>query len=70
MIVYNRYNQFYLLEYGGILTSVQGKLTSPNYPEQYPTDVHITWKITLPSAHNMIEITIDDMQLEEDRNCL
>ncbi|KXJ28790.1 Frizzled-5 [Exaiptasia diaphana] len=54
---------------GGSITSPRGSLTSPNYPEPYPSETQCKWIIKLPAAYNMIKITIDTMRLEQDRNC-
>ncbi|XP_068694364.1 uncharacterized protein [Montipora foliosa] len=53
---------------GGVLGSPEGHLTSPGYPEEYPSNTRCRWVISLSNDYNLIRITIQRMYLEEDRN--
>lgn len=37
---------------GGDITSLQGTIQSPKYPQWYPYNKKCTWKITLPAVRN------------------
>ncbi len=41
---------------GGRLTNSVGSLNSPNFPEQYPTNITCEWMLEVPSEY-IIEIT-------------
>jgi cubilin len=46
-----------------------GEISSPNYPKNYPDKLKKEWKITV-DAGKKIELTIDDMNIEQDgTNC-
>ncbi|XP_062137785.1 cubilin homolog [Drosophila sulfurigaster albostrigata] len=53
---------------GGRLQSDTGVITSPNYPGQYPHELHCEWQLR---AHlgSQLTITLDDMELEELNSC-
>ncbi|XP_067648024.1 cubilin homolog [Eurosta solidaginis] len=53
---------------GGIITSMHGILTSPFYPQSYPSNVECVWQIKA-SAGNSIEIDIDDLDIATSEKC-
>ncbi|XP_012276352.1 cubilin [Orussus abietinus] len=53
---------------GGTLTSTNGAITSPNYPQPYTRSAECTWKIVV-SAGSVVQIIIVDLELEEHATC-
>ncbi|XP_068081387.1 cubilin [Anabrus simplex] len=54
---------------GGTLTSPQGSIKSPNYPEPYERHSECFWKIST-SRGSTIQAVFVDIQLESSMNCL
>ncbi|XP_017064010.1 cubilin homolog [Drosophila eugracilis] len=50
------------------LRGESGSFHSPNYPKMYPNDVECYWLITV-QQDSVIELTINDMDLQESPNC-
>ncbi|XP_032226769.2 uncharacterized protein LOC5502605 isoform X2 [Nematostella vectensis] len=55
---------------GTIYTVPAGFIVSPNYPQDYPSNSHCRWAIMLPRAYHVIDIVIESLLLEDDRNCM
>lgn len=53
---------------GGTITSIRGMLTSPYYPQSYPSNVECIWEIEASSG-NYIELDINEMDIVESENC-
>ncbi|XP_034481448.1 cubilin homolog [Drosophila innubila] len=53
---------------GGNITSARGTLSSPNYPESYPSNVECDWLIT-PRAGNAIELNFEAMDIAKSEHC-
>uniref|UniRef100_A0A0A1WR72 Cubilin n=1 Tax=Zeugodacus cucurbitae TaxID=28588 RepID=A0A0A1WR72_ZEUCU len=53
---------------GGTVTSMRGILTSPYYPQSYPSNVECIWEI-VASSGNYIELDIDEMDIVASENC-
>ncbi|XP_050336908.1 cubilin homolog [Bactrocera neohumeralis] len=53
---------------GGTLTSIRGILTSPYYPQSYPSNVECVWEIKASSG-NYLELDINEMDIVESENC-
>ena len=53
---------------GAVLTGESGTITSPRYPNSYPSNVDCTWDI---NAHpsRMILIEFEDIEIEDDSKC-
>ena len=45
---------------GGALTTDSGSFQTPNWPETYPTDTECEWRITLPDATKLVELSCKD----------
>lgn len=54
---------------GGDITSLQGTIQSPKYPQWYPYNKKCTWKITLP-AHFRVGIRFIAFDIESHSECL
>uniref|UniRef100_A0A0B7BPM5 CUB domain-containing protein n=1 Tax=Arion vulgaris TaxID=1028688 RepID=A0A0B7BPM5_9EUPU len=53
---------------GGNIYGSSGVITSPNYPNHYPSQRECQWLITVDTG-NMIEMTITNFDLESSSNC-
>uniref|UniRef100_A0A7M4FX42 CUB and zona pellucida like domains 1 n=1 Tax=Crocodylus porosus TaxID=8502 RepID=A0A7M4FX42_CROPO len=53
---------------GGLLTSPEGTLTSPNYPKPHPEFTYCVWHIRT-AENSKINLTFTDLFLELDPNC-
>ena len=54
---------------GGDLYGSSGRITSPNYPSNYMSDLYCTWRIH-GNANQYIQIySAGPLQLEEDASC-
>ena len=58
----------FVLACGGALTSDQGTIISPNYPNPYPHNGVCVWTITVHPRERII-FTVTDLDLERHRNC-
>lgn len=52
---------------GGRMIGNAGVITSPNYPQPYPHDMHCEWQLRAPLGSNL-QIQLEDLDLE-DSNC-
>ena len=50
-------------------TSWSGVIQSPNYPNNYPSNVNCTWTITAP-PNEVITLTFTDLRLESHDACM
>ena len=41
---------------GGEFAASSGNITSPNYPDEYPTNVYCSWDITVPNNQIQLEL--------------
>uniref|UniRef100_A0A1I8NWD8 Cubilin n=2 Tax=Stomoxys calcitrans TaxID=35570 RepID=A0A1I8NWD8_STOCA len=53
---------------GGYHSSLQGKFSSPHYPNSYVVNMQCHWAI-VPSEGNSIQITFESMDLEDSEEC-
>ncbi|XP_017464514.1 PREDICTED: cubilin homolog [Rhagoletis zephyria] len=53
---------------GGILTSLRGILTSPLYPQSYPSNVECVWEIKAAAGNN-IELDVQELDIRSSENC-
>ncbi|KAL7734838.1 hypothetical protein ACLKA6_011119 [Drosophila palustris] len=53
---------------GGNITSARGTLSSPNYPDSYPSNVECDWLVT-PRAGNAIELNFEAMDIAKSEHC-
>nr|CAB3264299.1 Tolloid protein [Phallusia mammillata] len=53
---------------GGFVTTLDGEITSPNWPQDYPTNKQCTWQIVAPPQHK-ITIQFDKFELEGNEVC-
>ncbi|XP_071829747.1 tolloid-like protein 1 isoform X2 [Apostichopus japonicus] len=53
---------------GGLKTSLQGNISTPQYPNMYPRDKNCIWKISAPSSYH-ISLQFRDFQLEGTELC-
>ena len=54
---------------GGILSSKSGRITSPNYPGDYFSNLNCLWTVKVPGAVQF-EVKFSDFSLEDDPNCI
>ena len=48
---------------GGFVTNLDGEITSPNFPREYPNNKQCIWQIVAPPQHK-ITIQFDKFELE------
>ena len=48
---------------GGLVTNLDGEITTPNWPNDYPNNKQCIWKIVAPSRHK-ITIQFEKFELE------
>uniref|UniRef100_A0A8C5YN09 DMBT1-like protein n=1 Tax=Marmota marmota marmota TaxID=9994 RepID=A0A8C5YN09_MARMA len=53
---------------GGVISSLSGSFSSPQYPENYPTDIQCVWEIHVDKKFR-IELTIPSLKLEDILGC-
>ncbi|XP_047410367.1 deleted in malignant brain tumors 1 protein-like [Sciurus carolinensis] len=53
---------------GGVISSLSGSFSSPQYPENYPTDIQCVWEIHVDKKFR-IELTIPSLNLEDILGC-
>ncbi|XP_069316285.1 putative DMBT1-like protein [Eulemur rufifrons] len=53
---------------GGVISSLSGSFSSPQYPENYPTDVQCVWEIHVDKKFR-IELMIPNLKLEDILGC-
>ncbi|KAM9617532.1 LOW QUALITY PROTEIN: scavenger receptor cysteine-rich domain-containing protein DMBT1-like [Trichechus inunguis] len=53
---------------GGVISSLSGSFSSPQYPESYPTDVQCVWEIHVDKKF-CIELMIPSLKLEDIPGC-
>ncbi|XP_053955149.1 cubilin homolog [Anastrepha ludens] len=53
---------------GGVLTSLRGILTSPFYPQSYPSNVECMWEIKA-AAGNHVELMVESLDIMNSENC-
>jgi len=53
---------------GGILTSFTGILSSPHFPEPYPSNIECIWTIKATQGFNL-EISFKNLSLVESKHC-
>uniref|UniRef100_A0A8I6ATW1 Deleted in malignant brain tumors 1 like 1 n=1 Tax=Rattus norvegicus TaxID=10116 RepID=A0A8I6ATW1_RAT len=53
---------------GGVISSLSGSFTSPQYPENYPTDIQCVWEIHVEKNFR-IELMIPNLNLEDILGC-
>ncbi|KAM5271852.1 scavenger receptor cysteine-rich domain-containing protein DMBT1-like [Ctenodactylus gundi] len=53
---------------GGVISSLSGSFSSPQYPENYPTDIQCVWEIHVDKKFR-IELTIPTLKLEDILGC-
>lgn len=53
---------------GGILNGVEGRFSSPKYPDNYANNIQCTWTLNALSG-NLIQIDFEDFNLIETENC-
>uniref|UniRef100_G3TZ11 DMBT1 protein n=1 Tax=Loxodonta africana TaxID=9785 RepID=G3TZ11_LOXAF len=53
---------------GGVISSLSGSFSSPQYPESYPTDVQCVWEIHVDKKFH-IELMIPSLKLEDILGC-
>lgn len=54
---------------GGRLHGTNGNFSSPNYPNNYPSDEVCEWEITGSDAHKWLEITFKDFVIDDTVIC-
>ncbi|XP_029110994.1 cubilin [Scleropages formosus] len=47
-----------------------GFITSPNYPDNYPTNIDCIWVITVPNGESIQIDFMDEFYIEESTNCI
>ncbi|ELW69712.1 Deleted in malignant brain tumors 1 protein [Tupaia chinensis] len=53
---------------GGVISSLSGSFSSPQYPENYPTDIQCVWEIHVNKKFR-IELMIPSLKLEDILGC-
>ncbi|XP_023564687.1 deleted in malignant brain tumors 1 protein-like isoform X4 [Octodon degus] len=53
---------------GGVISSLSGSFSSPQYPENYPTDIQCIWEIHVDKTFR-IELMIPSLKLEDVLGC-
>ncbi|XP_033117677.1 tolloid-like protein 1 isoform X1 [Anneissia japonica] len=53
---------------GGFLTSLEGNITTPSYPENYPREKNCVWQIVAPANHR-ISLEFNTFDLEGNEQC-
>ena len=48
---------------GGFVTNLDGEITSPNWPREYPNNKQCIWQIVAPPQHK-ITVQFDKFELE------
>ena len=51
-----------------IIDELNGSISSPNYPQNYPNDVNCSWIITSNTTSKM-NLTFNDFDVENDKQC-
>ena len=51
-----------------IIDDLSGQLSSPNYPQNYPSNANCSWLIN-PSTSSLINISFIDVIIENDQQC-
>ncbi|KAL9987888.1 hypothetical protein ACROYT_G002266 [Oculina patagonica] len=51
------------------LNQQYGRFTSPNYPSNYPNNLHCTWLIEAPAGYGRLYLRFTSFALESCRNC-
>lgn len=54
---------------GGQLTSSQGSIVSPNYPQPYPVNADCEWLIRV-SEGSVVSVTVVEIDIEEHQICM
>nr|XP_026689503.1 fibropellin-1-like isoform X2 [Ciona intestinalis] len=54
---------------GANITEDEGRITSPNYPQEYPNNAFCVWKIKTDVPNMPIQITITAIDIENARSC-
>ncbi|XP_031554242.1 uncharacterized protein LOC116291240 [Actinia tenebrosa] len=55
---------------GGVLNNPVGTFQSPNFPSAYPANSHCKWTISLPPYYAAINLTLNQVNLEDKVDCL
>lgn len=45
-----------------------GRILSPNYPSEYPSDMECVWKIRVP-GNAVLQLNLQDFEIEVDPKC-
>lgn len=53
---------------GGVITSANGVITSPNYPDIYPSHADCEWSITV-APHHSILLQMENLDIESFFDC-
>lgn len=53
---------------GGILNGMEGRFSSPKYPDNYANNIQCTWTLSAISG-NLIQLDFEDFDLVESDNC-
>ncbi|XP_053326300.1 CUB domain-containing protein 2 [Spea bombifrons] len=53
---------------GGVLTSLSGAITSPDYPDNYPNNAECHWLIRA-APHSRIRLIFTDFRMEDNEEC-
>nr|XP_021515866.1 putative DMBT1-like protein [Meriones unguiculatus] len=53
---------------GGVISSLSGSFSSPQYPQNYPTDIQCVWEIHV-EKNSRIELMIPNLNLEDIIGC-
>ena len=51
-----------------IIDELSGQLSSPNYPQNYPSNANCSWMIN-PTTSSLINLTFTAMNIEIDQQC-
>ena len=54
----------HLVSCGGVLSKFSGEISSPNYPQLYPTNITCTWTLLGGSSH--VNLTFVDFEVRID----
>ncbi|XP_069741942.1 tolloid-like protein 2 [Narcine bancroftii] len=54
---------------GHIISSIEGVITSPNWPNKYPNHQECTWAISAPAGHR-IKLDFYEFEMEQHQECI
>ena len=54
---------------GGVIHSMQGLITSPNYPQRYNTSIECVWDVIVANGYHVVMTFVGQFDLEISNPC-